>query len=125
MAFPTISINNSTGSDTAASGAGPATAVTGAGASLNATSTITLSADTPDLSGVATDGSDAIWVETSSGRQYYKITAVDDGDTHCDSRATHDIHDSSRYGVHLRPATFRLPSTFATLSTPYARDAVP
>ena len=76
---PIITFNTGTGSDTAASGAGPAMALSGTGASLNATTTVDLSADTPDLSGVATDGSAAIWVDASSGRQWGRITAVDNG----------------------------------------------
>jgi hypothetical protein len=78
MAFPTVAIN-STGSDTAASGAGPATAVTGTAAAHTggaATTTITLT-NSPNLTGVATDGSAAIWLATSSGRRWSKITAAD------------------------------------------------
>lgn len=79
MALPTILFNNATGSDTAASGAGPGTALTGAGASLNSTTAVDLSADSPDLSGVATDGSAVLWVKTSSGQQYAKITNTNNG----------------------------------------------
>lgn len=85
MAFPVIVYNASSGSDTAASGAGPATALTGSGAisgdgAGGGTQTeIDLSADTPDLSGVATDGSDAIYLATGSGeRHLFRITAVND-----------------------------------------------
>lgn len=73
MALPTILFNSSTGSDSAASGAGPSTALTGSGASLASSTSIDLSADAPDLSGVATDGSAVLWVQTSSGRQFFKI----------------------------------------------------
>lgn len=76
MALPTIVIN-SAGSNTAASGAGPATALHGTGAATAGSTTVNLSADAPDLSGVATDGSAVIWVGTSSGRQFSKITGVD------------------------------------------------
>lgn len=72
-----IIFNNATGSDTAASGLGPATALSGAGASLNATSTVDLSANTPDLSGVT--AGDLLWVDTSSGRQFSIIASVNDG----------------------------------------------
>jgi hypothetical protein len=68
--------NSSTGSDTAASGSGPATAVTGTGASLNATTTVDLSADTPDLSTVS--AGDILWVQTTSGQQFAVIASVDD-----------------------------------------------
>lgn len=66
----------STNGDTQASGLGPATAVFGTGASLNATTTVDLSADTPDLSGVS--AGDLLWVSTTSGRQYAIIASVDD-----------------------------------------------
>ena len=78
MAKPVILFNTGTGSDTAASGAGPATALSGTGADLDATTTVDLSVDSPDLSGVATDGSAALWVGTSSGRQFAEIVSVDD-----------------------------------------------
>ena len=86
MARPTITYNASSGSDTAASGAGPATAVTGSGAAYSGdgagggTQTVITLTNTPDLSGVATDGSAALWLNTSSGdRHLFRITAVDDG----------------------------------------------
>lgn len=80
MAFPTIIFNVATGSDTAASGAGPATAVSGLAAAHTGgvpSTTITLT-NTPNLSGVATDGSHCLWLNTVSGRQFVKITAKDD-----------------------------------------------
>ena len=77
MALPTILFNSGTGSDTAASGAGPGTALSGANASLGASTTVALAVDAPDLSGVATDGSAVCWVDSTSGRQYSRITAVD------------------------------------------------
>jgi hypothetical protein len=75
MAFPTIQINSSTGSDTQASGAGPASALFGTSASF-AGSVFTLDGS-PDLSGVATDGSAVIWADTTSGRQFFTINAKD------------------------------------------------
>lgn len=81
MALPTVTFNSSTGSDTAASGAGPATAVTAATSAHTggvSSTTITLT-NMPDLSGVATDGSACLWLNTASGRQFSKITGVDDG----------------------------------------------
>lgn len=77
MAYPVIKFNTSTGSDTLSSGAGPDDAINGSGASLNASTTVDLSADSPDLSSIATDGSVVLWVETTSGRQFGEITAVD------------------------------------------------
>jgi hypothetical protein len=79
MAYPDIKFNNVTGSDTAASGAGPSTAITGTSAAHTngvASTTITLT-NSPDLSGVAIDGSAALWLNTASGRQWSMITAVD------------------------------------------------
>lgn len=73
---PFFIIVNSSGSDTAASGCGPATAVSGTGASItSASTTVDLSADSPDLSAVVAD--DLIWVDASSGRQWGRIASVD------------------------------------------------
>lgn len=79
MALPVVLFHASSGSDTQASGAGPGTAIFGTGASINGTTSIDLSADSPDLSGVATDGSAVLWVNSSSGRQFFKITGVNNG----------------------------------------------
>ena len=107
MATPTILFNASTGSDTAASGAGPGTALTGTGASLNATTSADLSADSPDLSGVATDGSAALWVATTSGRQYSRITAVDNGTKIVTVATAYAVTESSRtWGIGGKRATF-------------------
>lgn len=68
-----LRINNSTGSDTAASGIGPSTAVTGSGAYYSGTGTdIDLSYDSPDLSGVQVG--DLIWL--NGQQQLHVITAV-------------------------------------------------
>ncbi len=72
MAYPTISINNSSGNN-ANSGAGPATPLTGTGASYS-TTTVTLDAGT-DLSGVDTTGLHVLYLVTSTGRRFFKITA--------------------------------------------------
>ena len=77
MATPVISFSNASGSDSAASGAGPAVALSGTAASFSG-SVFTLDGS-PDLSGVVTDGSHVIWVQTSTGRQFFTINAVDDG----------------------------------------------
>src|SRR3990167_3467215 len=82
MALPTILFNSSTGSDTQASGAGPATALFGTtdASTDGAGTTITLTAGT-DLSGVATDGSAVIFLNdsTAGARNFGKIIAVNDG----------------------------------------------
>lgn len=77
MATPTITFNSSTGSDSQASGAGPATALFGTAASYSG-SVVTLDGS-PDLSGVATDGSAVLWLQTSTGRRNFTINAVDNG----------------------------------------------
>jgi len=105
MAIPTISINNSTGSDTAASGAGPGTAISGTGASLDGTTTVDLSADTPDLSGVAAD--DVLWCDTTSGLQWSKIVSVDDGlDTVTVATAYSVTEGSRNWGIGGKRLTF-------------------
>lgn len=79
MPPPILLFNSSTGSDTLASGAGPATALTGTNASSSVDGlTITLDGS-PDLSGVATDGSHVIFFGdgTASSRNFSAITAVD------------------------------------------------
>ena len=81
-----ILFNNSGSSDTAASGVGPATAVSGTGASTNNTTTVDLTADTPDLSGVS--AGDLMWVGSSSLRQFSVIASVNDG---ADTLVTDDI----------------------------------
>jgi hypothetical protein len=78
MALPVILIDSATGSDTNTSGAGPGTAVTGTNASTNGGGTVvTVDAGT-DISGIATDGSAAIYLnDTTAGhRRWSKITAT-------------------------------------------------
>ena len=88
-AEPTVKINNSTGSNTQASGAGPSTAVFGTGASTTATSAVVdVSADTPNLSGIGTTGTDVLYVQSSSGVKFSQITAVDDS---ADTITTEDV----------------------------------
>lgn len=72
-----ITFNSGAGSDTAASGSGSGAVRSGTGASTNNTTTVDLSADTPDLSVVA--AGDLLWVGSSSGRQFSVIASVDDG----------------------------------------------
>jgi hypothetical protein len=76
MAFPVILVNSATGSDTAASGAGPSTAITGTSGSFSG-AVVTLDGS-PSLAGVATDGSHAIYILTSTGPRFFEITAKDD-----------------------------------------------
>lgn len=79
MPYPVIVFNASTGSDTQASGA-PANmpAIFGSNAvTTNGSATIDLSADNPDLSNVPTDTTAVIFVNTSSGRKFFKIVDKD------------------------------------------------
>lgn len=69
-----ILFNSSTGSDTQASGLGPATAVYGAGASTSAASAVVTGIDTTGVS-----AGDLLWVQSSSGRQFSIIASVDSG----------------------------------------------
>ncbi len=78
MAYPIILVDSTNGaaSDTACSGAGPTTALTGtAGATDGAGTTVTLDSGT-DLTNVATDGSHCLYfADTTSGhRRFTKIT---------------------------------------------------
>ena len=68
-----IVFNATSGSDTAASGLGPATALYGSGATTDGTAVVT---------GISTTGvtaGDLLWVQTSSGRQVSIIARVDSG----------------------------------------------
>lgn len=79
MAYPTILIDAATGSDSAASGAGPTTALTGTAASTDGAGTVVTLDGSPDLSGVATDGSHVIYlaIGTAGARNFSAITAKD------------------------------------------------
>lgn len=76
---PIVLIDSATGSDTAASGAGPATALTGTAASTSADGlTVTLDGS-PDLTNVLTDGTHVIWLNdtTANARNFAAIVAKD------------------------------------------------
>lgn len=79
MAFPVILIDSATGSDSAASGAGPSTALTGTAATTDGAGTLVTLDGSPDLTGVATDGSHVIWLDHNNARTFGKITAKDNG----------------------------------------------
>lgn len=106
MALPTI-VFNSTGSNTAASGAPSSfTAIFGTAAALASNTTVTLAIDAPDLTGVATDGSAAIWVDASSGRQWSKITAVDNGAKTVTVETAYSVTEATRnWGIGGKRAT--------------------
>ena len=113
MPEPKILFNSSTGSDTAASGAGPATALTGTGASLASSTSVNLIADNPDLSSVATDGSACLWVSTSSGRQFAKITGI--------NNTTKVVTVALAYGVTATGQTWAIGGKRATLDAASSR----
>lgn len=79
MAVPTILVDSASGSDSAASGAGPSTALTGSAASTNGAGTVVTLDGSPDLTNVATDGSHVIYLadSTAGARNFSKITAKD------------------------------------------------
>jgi hypothetical protein len=77
VALPTILVNSTGGSDTAASGAGPATALSGSAASFTGDQVIV----DGSVSGVATDGSAVLYMVTSTGVKFFKITAHNGIDT--------------------------------------------
>jgi len=82
MTVPIILIGSATAgsSDTAASGAGPSTALTGtANANTDATGLIVTLGGSPDLSGVATDGTHVLFLDDSNAgsRNFGSISAVD------------------------------------------------
>lgn len=80
MALVVLTYNSSSGSDTAASGAGPDTAITGSSAAhtSGSSSTTIEFTNSPDLSGVAAN--DALWLDDGAGnRKLTRIVSVDDG----------------------------------------------
>lgn len=81
MAYPVIIFEQDNGADgNSASGAGPATAVTGSKARTSGSAARVgfFEASGPDISLVATDGSHAIKLGTGAGRQWSRITAKRD-----------------------------------------------
>lgn len=77
MVVSTLIYDATTGTDTAASGAGPAAAVTGSSATNGAGNIVNLDG-APDLSGVAVN--DVLWVNSATtNRHLSRITAVDNG----------------------------------------------
>lgn len=72
----TLTFNADSGSDTQASGCGPATAVYGTAASYSG-SVFSLDGAAGNLGSVTTDH--ILWVATSTGRRFFTIASVDDG----------------------------------------------
>lgn len=77
MAFPIIKIDSNDGaaSDSACSGAGPATALTGTCHNNNGADGAVLTVS-GSLTGVVDTGAHAIYVETASGRRFARITNI-------------------------------------------------
>lgn len=76
--FPTILVDSASGSDSVASGAGPGTAITGV-ACVSAADGLSVIIDgSPDLTGVAVDGSAALYFAdaTAGQRNFARITAT-------------------------------------------------
>jgi len=70
-----VKFNSSTGSDSASSGIGPTSAITGSGAELDGTSTVDVSSDGVSLSSIASG--DMLFCDTSTGRKFSIIASVD------------------------------------------------
>ncbi len=70
-----ILFNSSTGSDSTASGLGPASAVVGSSAELDGTATVDVSYDGMDLSSIS--AGDLLFCDTTSGRKFSVIASVD------------------------------------------------
>lgn len=116
MATPTIVYNASTGSNTAASGAGPSTAVTGTNGDIVASgSTLTLN-ETKDLTGVADDGgSDALFVDSTSGdRKICSISSFTGGKATCTAIVINETFDSTESGINWAVGGKRLHMEYDT-----------
>lgn len=74
--MPTIRLNNSTGGTTTVSGSNGGITANGTSASFSG-SVVTLDGS-PDLSGFDAD-EDVLWLQTTSGRQWFDLSAADDG----------------------------------------------
>lgn len=120
--FPTLSFNSSTGSDTAASGAGPGTAVTGTTNAVTNSTTVTF-AGAPDLSGVAQDGTAVLWI---SGVGFVRISTVDNGAKSCVVETAVTCSSGTSFAIGGKRATFDNTESrrlFAATSSPTAVGA--
>ena len=103
---------NSSGSDTQASGCGPATAVYGTGADTDGTTTIDLSTDSPDLSAVRQY--DLIWVDTATGRAFGEIQSVDNTAKTVTVGETLDLGTGQNWAIGGKRATLQSLDNFIT-----------
>jgi hypothetical protein len=102
-AYPVILVDSGGGgSETTASGAGPATALTGTAATTGASGLVVTLDGSPDLSGVNTDGSHVLYYHdtTAGARRFAAINAKDDGaDTVTVEQALATSHAASTWGI--------------------------
>jgi hypothetical protein len=113
MAFPIILVDSNTGSDTAASGAGPSTALSGtSNASTDATGLIVTLPNGTVLTGVATDGSHVIYLadSTAGARNFGKITASAGS-----GGATPTVTVSNAFGLNLTAKSWAIGGRRASL----------
>lgn len=107
MAYPTIQIDSGSGSDTQASGAGPASAKYGTAGVVDTYSKKRLGMYEAsfDLSAVAIDGSHVLWVNMVEGRQFDVIVAKKDtvqsttGDATASSQDLTNVADTTGMSV--------------------------
>ena len=118
MAFPIILINATGGSDSAASGAGPATALTGSDASTSSDG-LTVTLPNADLTNVATDGSHAVWLNTSSGRQFGRITAKANSGT-----GSANVTVSEAFGASLSGQSYAIGGVRASIGSASSRKLI-
>lgn len=120
--YPTLLFNSGTGSDSAASGAGPATAVTGTTNAVTSSTTVTF-AGSPDLSGVAQDGTAVLWV---NGVGFVRISTVDNGAKSCVVETALTCSAGTAFAIGGKRATFDSTESrrlFAATSSPTALGA--
>lgn len=92
--MPVIKVSSVSGSNSPnASGAGPNTPVAGTNAAHTngISNTIIYFTNSPDLSGIAQDGSHVLYLETASGRRFTRISTVDDVAKSCIVQDTFNI----------------------------------
>ena len=97
MARVTVTYNASSGSDTAASGGGPSTAVTGTNGDISG-STLTLN-ETKDFTGAANDGTDVLYFTGNAGdRHLFAISSFTGGVSTCTALVLVETATATRTG---------------------------
>lgn len=114
MAFPIVKIDSTAGaaSDTACSGAGPTTALTGTAAATDAAGTTITITDAVDLSGVNTTGLAVLKITdaTAGARNFGRITGVSG------SSGSWTLTTSDAFGINLSGKSWAIGGVLATLS---------